>query len=194
MLHIDRLLLTTDTPAVPTGFGPPETERLLGSGGLITPLTRTIVYTYDNLYRLTEADYTSGESYAYSYDSVGNRLQQIIDGDTTTYQYDAANRLEQVTMSGQSPVSYTFDYNGNLLSTGAMTNTWDAANRLTQIVNPKSSIVNRYNGVGDRVGQTTSVTTTYFALDVQGLPEVIYTSEGNRYISLRLRPASAVNS
>jgi hypothetical protein len=28
------------------------------------------------------------------------------------------------------------------------------------------------------------VTTTYFALDVQGLPEVIYTSEGNTYLHL----------
>ena len=30
-------------------------------------------------------------------------------------------------------MSYTFDANGNLLTTGSMTNTWDAANRLTAI-------------------------------------------------------------
>ena len=52
-LRIDRLLLTTDTNFVPADFGPPETERQLGGGSFITPLTRTIVYTYDNLYRLT---------------------------------------------------------------------------------------------------------------------------------------------
>jgi RHS repeat-associated protein len=34
------------------------------------------------------------------------------------------------------------------------------------------------------VGQTIGVTTTYFALDVMGLPEVIYTSEGNLYLHL----------
>ena len=50
------------------------------------PLTRTIVYTYDNLYRLTDADYSTGEDYAYAYDPVGNRLQQITaGGDTTAY-------------------------------------------------------------------------------------------------------------
>jgi RHS repeat-associated protein len=65
-----------------------------------------------------------------------------------------------------------------------MTNTWDAANRLTQIVNPKSEIVNLYNGVNDRVGQVVDGVTTHFALDVQGLPEVIYTSEGNAYLHL----------
>jgi RHS repeat-associated protein len=107
-------------------------------------------------------------------------LQQIIDGDTTDYLYDAANRLEAV--DGQS---YVFDDNGNLLTTGAMTNTWDAANRLTQMANDKSQMANHYNGVGDRVAQTVGVTTTYLALDVQGgLPEVIYTSEDNSYLHL----------
>jgi len=58
-LRIDRLVLTTDTTFIPTGFGPAETERQLGGGDLIMPITRTIVYTYDNLYRLTEADYST---------------------------------------------------------------------------------------------------------------------------------------
>ena len=94
-LRIDRLLLTTDTTFIPTGFGPAESERQ-GSTGSTSLLTRTIVYTYDNLYRLTDADYTTGELYEYEYDPVGNRLQQIINGDTTEYLYDAANRLECV--------------------------------------------------------------------------------------------------
>ncbi len=91
----------------------------------VTTLARTITYGYDELYHLTDANYTSGEQYQYSYDPVGNRLQQIIDGDTTAYLYDAANRLTSV-----DGVSYTFDDNGNLLTTGVQTNTFDAANRL----------------------------------------------------------------
>ena len=75
----------------------------------------------------TTADYTSGELYEYDYDPVGNRLQQIINGDTTSYLYDEANRLDSV--DGQA---YTFDANGNLLQTGVMTNSWDAANRLVE--------------------------------------------------------------
>jgi YD repeat-containing protein len=50
-------------------------------------------------------------------------------------------------------VNYTFDANGNLLNDGANDYTYDSANRLISIVNPQSSIVNRYNGLGDRLSQ-----------------------------------------
>jgi hypothetical protein len=98
----------------------------------------------------------------------------------------AANRLTSV-----DGAPYTFDANGNLLSTGVMTNVWDAANRLTEVSRNNYTLQPIYNGVGDRVGQTVGVTTTHFALDVQGLPEVIYTSPstssgqaGNAYLHL----------
>ncbi|MBI1881260.1 MAG: hypothetical protein HYR94_24025, partial [Chloroflexi bacterium] len=178
-LRIDRLLITTDTSYIPTGYGLAETERQIGGDDLIIPLTRTIVYSYDKLYRLTGADYTSGENYQYSYDPVGNRLEQIINGDTTEYLYDAANRLTEV--DGQS---YTFDDNGNLLQTGVMTNSWNAANRLVETQRDGAILEPIYNGVGDRVAQTVGTTTTNFALDVQGLPEVIYTGDGNSYLHL----------
>jgi hypothetical protein len=51
-LRIDRFLLTTDTNYIPTGFGPAESARQAVNGSLTAPLERTIVYTYDNLYRL----------------------------------------------------------------------------------------------------------------------------------------------
>ena len=40
--------------------------------GTIT--TTVISYTYDALYRLTEADYSTGDVFTYTYDAVGNRL------------------------------------------------------------------------------------------------------------------------
>jgi YD repeat-containing protein len=36
--------------------------------------TRAITYTYDPLNRLTATDYSTGESYAYQYDAIGNPL------------------------------------------------------------------------------------------------------------------------
>ena len=102
-------------------------------------------------------------------------------GHVTRTKYDAAGRLEF--LNGQ-PV-YQFDNNGNLLTTGAMTNTFDAANRLTASTHNGTTVEPIYNGVGDWVGQTVGVTTTDFALDVAGgLPEVIYTSEGEVFLHL----------
>ncbi|MCI0526643.1 MAG: RHS repeat-associated core domain-containing protein [Nitrospira sp.] len=66
-----------------------------------------------------------------------------------------------------------------------MTNTFDAANRLTASTRNGATVEPIYNGVGYRMGQTTGVTTTNFVLDIAGgLPEVIYTSEGNVYLHL----------
>ena len=121
-----------------------------------------------------------GETYSYTYDPAGNRLQQVIGGDTATYTYDAANRL--ATVNG---VGYTFDANGTLLTSGSLTNTYDAANRLVTSQRVGGSMIEPlYDGVGNRVAQTVGVTTTYFALDIQGLPEVVYTSDGNAYLHL----------
>ena len=84
-IRLDRLLLTTDTTYLPTGFGPVESVRQTSqTTGTLTTLVRTIAYTYDDRYRLTAADYTSGETYSYTYDPAGNRLQQVIGGDTAT--------------------------------------------------------------------------------------------------------------
>ncbi len=191
-LRIDRLLLTTDTTFIPTDFGPLESARTVaGTPPPTTLLTRTIVYTYDNLYRLTNADYSThstgsgqaSESYAYEYDEVGNRLQQIINNQAPNiYVYDDANRLATVDGS-----LYSFDANGNLETSDTLTNTWDAANRLVETQRNQNIVQPIYNGVNDRVGQTVGITTTHFALDIAaGLPEVIAshvtnTSEGNTY-------------
>ena len=193
-LRVDRILLTTDTNYIPSLFGPAETLRAVNNDQLVMINERVIDYSYDQLYRLTQADYTSGENYQYAYDSVGNRLEQIINGDATSYTYDPANRLQQVS-SQFSVSSFQYDDNGNLLSSGTMTNTWDAANRLiaTQRANSATitELVPIYDGLGNRVTQTKGASTTHFALDSSmGLPEVIAsrsvtnTSEGNAYLHL----------
>ena len=51
-----------------------RTNYITVSSGLVYTTThRVISYTYDSLYRLISATYSSGESYHYTYDAVGNR-------------------------------------------------------------------------------------------------------------------------
>ena len=68
------------------------------------------------LNRLTKADYSTGESFAYQYDAVGNRTVMTDATGVTTYTYDAANRLTNL-----GDVSYTWDARGNLVSDGTFT-------------------------------------------------------------------------
>ncbi len=134
----------------------------------------TIDYNYDPLYRLTTAEYSTGDSYNYTYDQVGNRLMQEsnISGQPSavSYVYDNANRLASV-----DGVNYTFDANGNLLHDESNTYTYDSANRLISIAaGPQSSIENRYNGLGDRIQQTVDSVTTTYQLDINsGLTQVL---------------------
>jgi len=74
----------------------------------------TYAYTYDNLYRLTNADNPTQTNEAYTYDAVGNRItsaQTIQDwtynqnneletSDDTTYEYDANGNMIRKTVSG----------------------------------------------------------------------------------------------
>lgn len=100
---------------------------VLGSG--YSANDQTITYTYDDLNRLTAADYDNGLYYHYAYDAIGNRTTQESSFDeivtNNVYTYDDANRIASV-----NDQPYTFDANGNLLSDGEYTYTYDSANRL----------------------------------------------------------------
>lgn len=93
---------------------------------------QVITYTYDGLHRLTGATYSTGESYAYAYDAVGNRVAMTDTTGTTTYTYDDANRLTRAAerssaLPDASVQTYTWDDRGNLIHDGAFIYTYSAA-------------------------------------------------------------------
>jgi RHS repeat-associated protein len=124
-------------------------------------ITTNIDYRYDPLYRLTAADYESGEFFQYSYDPVGNRLRQDTHNSTNLYAYDATNRLIEV-----DGLTYTWDANGNLIDNGDRTNAYDHANRLIALSDQNSVYSYEYNGLGDRLQQTVDEITTNYSLDL----------------------------
>jgi RHS repeat-associated protein len=137
-------------------------ESLQAPDSLPGTITTTVIsYTYDALYRLTEANYSTGDVFTYTYDAVGNHKAQGGPDGTSTYAYDDANRL--ITLDGT--LTYTWDNNGNLMQdvAGAVY-TYDAANRLTILSNPTSDFSNtyRYDGLGNRLAQwATGLAITY---------------------------------
>ncbi len=125
-------------------------------------------FVYDSLNRLAEASYPEGRREYYTYDKADNRLTMTTDTLLETYTYDSANRLTErsihdlaengQTAYGQPEIptadrvyQYTYDRQGNTLSDGENTYTYDSLNRLTQINTKAGGIQkNRYDGEGLR--------------------------------------------
>ena len=153
----------------PSGNSPPGCTLPTALGD-----TRVISYSYDPLYRLTSAAYSSGECYQYAYDKVGNRTAMTTTVGTTTYLYDNANRL-----SSAGGASYTWDNNGNLINDGSALYRYDRANRLiSTTLNSTTSLFN-YNGDGVRLKQTVAGVVTTYTQDVAApLPVVLQSRTG----------------
>lgn len=137
--------------------------------------TRVISYTYDPLYRLNQAAYSSGECFQYAYDKVGNRVTMTTTVGTTAYQYDNANRLTNA--NGQT---YTWDDNGNLLNDDSTLYRYDQASRLISTTLNSATSVYAYNGDGTRLKQVVAGAVTTYTQDVAApLPVVLQAKAGS---------------
>ncbi|BAZ19040.1 YD repeat protein (plasmid) [Calothrix sp. NIES-4071] len=148
---------------------------------------RTVDYTYDNLYRLTEekiTDVANGNRvYGYDYDKAGNRKTktEIINGVTTVteYTYDANDRLLNEKVNQQIVASRTYDDQGNTLTkteNGITTYyTWGYENRLIAAAVKDASgttqqqMQYQYNDKGIRVKSIVNSVETRYLID-EALP------------------------
>lgn len=117
--------------------------------------------SYDDLYRLTSAS-AGTAARSWTYDLAGNRLSETVAGATTTFAYDADNRL---TTAGAVPV--THDANGNLVSDGTRTYTWDVRGRLAGVSAPGSASQFTYDPFDLRAGKAVNGVATSYLLDGQ---------------------------
>jgi len=76
-------------------------------------------------------------------------------------------------MTGGTSLSFTWNNNGQMLTKGSQSFSWDPLGRLEGLTNGGTSANYRYNGDGVRVGRTVSGTTTTYLQDLaSGLPQV----------------------
>ena len=152
-------------------------------------VNKTITYTYDGLARVKNASYYAGtvptgtpaDEYAYTFDVAGNRISEAhaVNGTpnpTAMYAYNSANRV--MTRTQNSVVeNFSYDNNGNLTSNGVSAYTWDRANRLLS----HDGLTYTYDGLGNRMSQTTGSTLTEYLIDQQpGLPVVLRQKIGSQ--------------
>jgi RHS repeat-associated protein len=137
---------------------------------LTLPNGVNVSYTYDSNSQVTGIAYNSGVNtlggLSYSYDQAGHRIsvggsfgRTGLPQPVVSTSYDAAN--EVLNWNGSS---MSYDANGNMLSDGTHTFTWDARNHLVTIDNgATASFV--YDAFGRRASKTISGATTAFLFD-----------------------------
>ena len=154
----------------------------LGAAGNRTAVTelsgRTVNYTYDDLYRLTNeaiANDTHGTNgtVGYGYDPVGNRLSRtssVAGVPSQSSTFDANDRL----------TSDTYDANGNTKVSAGGSYDYDFENRLiTHTSSVTSGFV--YDGDGNRVSKTIGGVTTNYLVNTNnhtGYAQVVEEIQG----------------
>jgi len=138
-----------------------------------TELTgRSLNWSYDGIYRLTneaisQDPASKNGAVGYGLDPVGNRLSvnSTLSGVSSgSYSYNINDLLS----------IETYDSNGNTLTTGGKTFTYDSENRLKSMNGGAVTLL--YDGDGNRVAKTASgVTTRYLVDDLNptGYPQVV---------------------
>ena len=161
----------------------------LGATGNRTGATegngRTLVWNYDNIYRLTSETITddttnngsNNGSVSYGLDQVGNRTSANSTFSSLSPGVGTYNADDQVS-------SESYDANGNTTRTAnGNSYTYDSQNHMTQMTNGSTVINLIYDAFGNRVAKTVTNTATHASLTTQylveddvnptGLPQVI---------------------
>jgi RHS repeat-associated protein len=136
---------TWDLDGMATGYGPFTLVRG-GPGGTVSQIddgNHTLTIGYDSLARVQSRNQTvNGKSvygFVLAYNNVGRIVQKVetVDGVSHVfdYTYDADGRLTEVTRDGTLTERYTYDVNGNRLSTLFATASYGSQDRLTSIDN-----------------------------------------------------------
>ncbi len=111
----------------------------------------TITYGYSSRSEVTSATATNRSQYdfAYSYDGIGNRQEHTVAGGTPTAY--TSNELNQYEVTVDPTEAFIYDDDGNLVTDGSWTYTWDAENRLVAIENAWRRAQYDYDYMGRRV-------------------------------------------
>ena len=152
---------------------------------------RVVDYTYDSTDKLLEERITnldgSTSVISYTYDKVGNRLTKTENGVTTTYTYDANNRLVKE--------DDIYDDNGNLTekigSDEQVRYTYDAENHLIRAETTRFGVTivveYKYDANGNRVKKTIdgTITTSYLVDENRDYAQVLEERDGEGNLLVR---------
>lgn len=162
-------------------------EYTLGAAGertSVSELDRTVVYTYDALYRLIGEKVTDSSGkvteYTYAYDNVSNRILKTENGDETVYTYNALNQLVS-----ENDTTYEYDNAGNLVKMISPVKSalyeYNAENKLIKATVQDGILVTvesyTYDFAGNRLSKFTvtngNMMSIHYLNDISGLTQVL---------------------
>lgn len=158
---------------------------------LIDPQGGTTRYTYDVAARLTSITTASSETFSFTYDSLSRRTGLTRGALSTSYAYDAAGRLVNLThQGGPGPLQFSYTYNraGSRKSladsAGSHVFELDSLYRLTGASHPSGQLTESftYDPVGNRTSSHLSNTYQHNAADrltADAVSDYIYDANGN---------------
>jgi RHS repeat-associated protein len=126
---------STDPLTLPTSYGYDPVSNVIS---LTDANGKNNTFSYDNDNRLAQASYSDGSIVRYTYDADSNRTSLIDPHGTTSYVYDALDRVTSIVFPGSVGVQYTYDPVGNRSSliypdSSSLAFTYDADNRLSGV-------------------------------------------------------------
>ncbi|MHB8896223.1 MAG: hypothetical protein ACYC99_13745, partial [Candidatus Geothermincolia bacterium] len=162
------------------------------------PAASSEAYAYDKAGRLV-SDASSVQSQAYTYDASGNMESKTVgdqpDAATTTYAYDASNRL----LGDSGGNTYAYDASGNLTGVSgglrvATTYAYDAEGRMTGATVGQETASYTYDALGRMTKREAGGSSELFALKATGYEPLsitgsegptsyLYTPDGSRPLS-----------
>jgi len=160
-----------------------NTLSSIGQRVEIVENNRSTSYSYDDLSRVISEEITDAKngdySSTYTYDEVNNRVQSVIDGVTTQYNYDDNDRLTQ-----QGGTLYSYDDQGNTLSQtldyNSTSYSYNAKNQLTEVLTDSETITYSYNLKGIRTGKDKASKSIQYIVDSnQAYAQVVQEIEDN---------------
>jgi RHS repeat-associated protein len=122
-------------------------------------------YSYDSNGRVTSASLPNSQSFSYTYDAVGNRLNSVENGVTTSQTYNNDNQL-----TSRGTRIFTYDNQGNQITDATKSFTYNFDNRLTLWSNssPNATVSYTYDASGTRIGKTGGGATRQFVNSTVG--------------------------
>ena len=167
----DRLTQATEPLSTVTRYGYDDAGNLTS---FTDPRSYTTTLTYDVLDRLTKVAQPLSKETTFTYDSVGNRLTRTTAAGTLDYDYDAANRLEDISYSSTPLRVYGYDDANRLISAADAQGDeiaigYDGEGQVISLDDDRGQTVSRdYNARGNLIEQIDGRGTLRFGYDDLG--------------------------